>query len=135
MKRLQNKLNPAHYRRFKRLETLQECKRQGFFAGINAIPLLPFISDTDEELEKMVAAAKQYDADFLLAGGLTLFGENPGDSKPLYYRFLQQNYPELSRKYEAMFGNNHYQPWRYHEELKNKVSQLCNKYGVKTSIL
>lgn len=118
-----------------RFETLGKCKQEGLFAGLNAIPLLPFISDTDEELEKLVFAAKQYSVDFLLAGGLTLFGEMPGDSKPLFYRFLKKNYPELLDKYETMFGVNFYQPWQYHEELKKRVSLLAKKYGIKTSIL
>jgi DNA repair photolyase len=78
-----------------RLKTLQACKQQGLMAGVNAIPLLPFISDTDEELERMVAAAKKHEADFIMAGGLTLFGNGPADSRPLYYRFLQRHYPGL----------------------------------------
>lgn len=118
-----------------RLNTLQACKQHGLLVGMNVIPLLPFISDTNEELEKIIATAKKYGADFMLAGGLTLFGENPGDSKTLYYRFLQRNYPELLSKYETMFGNKYYQPWHYHDELKKKASRLCNQYGIRTTIL
>lgn len=118
-----------------RLATLQACKEQGLFAGINAIPLLPFISDTDEELEKVVRAGRQYGADFLLAGGLTLFGEEPSDSKSLYYRFLERHYPALLDKYKVMFRDNYYQPWEYQDELKRRVSSLCNQYGLQDSIL
>lgn len=119
----------------KRLDTLKDMKAAGFLAGVNAIPLLPFISDTEEELEKMIAVSKQSGADFLLAGGLTLFGDNPGDSRFLYYRFLSGNYPALTGQYEAMFGNNYYQPWRYQEDLKKKIDRLCKRYDLKTSIL
>jgi DNA repair photolyase len=118
-----------------RLEALQTFKQQGLFAGVNAIPLLPFISDTDEELEKMIATAKKYSADFILAGGLTLFGNKPGDSKMLIYRFLQKNYPELTRKYDEMFAGNYYQSWQYQDELKKKVLKYCNKYQLRNSIL
>jgi DNA repair photolyase len=118
-----------------RLETLHFCKENGLLAGVNAIPLLPFISDTDEELEKMVAAAKKYNADFILAGGLTLFGNEPAASKALVYRFLQRNHPDLLGKYEAMFKNNYYQPWQYQEELKKKVERLSKQYGIRNSIL
>jgi DNA repair photolyase len=118
-----------------RLETLRACKNSGLLAGVNAIPLLPFISDTEEELEKLVTTVKQYGADFLLAGGLTLFGNEPADSKSLYYRFLQRSYPELLEKYQSLFKENYYQPWQYQNELKEKVSKLCKRLGMKTSIV
>jgi len=118
-----------------RLKTLHACKQQGLLTGVNAIPLLPFISDTDEELERMIAAAKEHEADFILAGGLTLFGNGPADSKALYYRFLQRHYPELAGKYENLFGANDYQPWHSQQELKKKVSHLCQQYQLKNSIL
>jgi DNA repair photolyase len=118
-----------------RLETLQTCKASGLMAGVNAIPLLPFISDTDEELKKMVKAAKAHSADFFLAGGITLSGNGPADSKSLYYRFLQRHYPEFLDRYKAMFGDNYYQPWPYHNELRSRVSQLCKQYELQDSIL
>src|SRR6185436_1103101 len=67
----------------KRLETLKECSEAGFLCGVNAMPLLPFITDTDEEIEKLVAAAKQNGAHYILVAGLTLFGNDERDSKQL----------------------------------------------------
>ena len=37
-----------------RLKTMKKCKDEGFFVGINFIPVLPFLSDSQEELEKMI---------------------------------------------------------------------------------
>lgn len=104
-------------------------------AGVNAIPLLPFISDTEEEMEKIIAAAKAYEADYVLAGGLTLFGNGPADSKTLYYKFLQRYDPSLLPRYEALYGNNFYTSYRYQEEIKQKAKRLCRKYDIRSSIL
>ena len=41
-----------------RLSLVKQLKAEGFLAGVNAIPVLPFISDTEEELEKIIIAAK-----------------------------------------------------------------------------
>jgi len=54
-----------------RLETLYKVKEAGFYAGIAYIPVLPFISD---ELEKMIKAAKDFNADYVFGGTLTLYG-------------------------------------------------------------
>ena len=118
----------------KRLETLKHCSDNGFLCGVNAMPLLPYISDIDEEIEKIVVAAKQYGANYILIAGLTLFGNEERDSKQLYYRFLKSHYPHLMEIYEKMYGSGHYLSWQYQQELKKRGDELCRKYGIKNSI-
>ena len=97
------------------------------------MPLLPFITDTDEEIEKIVVAAKQYGASYILIAGLTLFGNDERDSKQLVFRFLKNNYPDLLEKYEKMYGSV-YPSWPYEQELKKRSDALCEKYNIKNSI-
>jgi DNA repair photolyase len=118
-----------------RLETLKKCKEEGFFCGVNAIPLLPFISDTEEELEKMISSAKEAGADFILTGGLTLFGSGERDSKQLYFRFLENQYPHLLEKFKKMYGSVFYPSFKYQEDLKKRAGVLCKKYNIKNCIL
>ena len=118
-----------------RLETLQKTKEAGFLCGVNAIPLLPFLSDTDEELEKLIAAAKRYGADYTLVGGLTLFGNDERDSKQLVYRFLRDHHPHLLEKYEKMYGSVYYPSWQYQNDLKKRTEALCKKYSIRNSII
>ena len=118
----------------KRLETLKHFSDNGFLCGVNAMPLLPYISDTEEEIEKIVAAAKQYGANYILIAGLTLFGNDERDSKQLVFRFLRNNYPDLLEKYEKMYGSVYYSSWQYQQELKKRSDALCEKYKIKNSI-
>lgn len=117
-----------------RLDTIKVCKQKGLLTGVNAMPLLPFISDTDQELEKMIIAAKSAGADYILTSGITLFGTQPYDSKPIFYRYIQNNHPGFMGKYKSMFGNNYYQPLTYHQELQERTGQLCIKHGIRNSI-
>jgi DNA repair photolyase len=118
----------------KRLQILKDCNEAGFLCGVNAMPLLPFITDTDDELEKIIAAAKQHGAYYILVAGLTLFGDEERDSKQLYFKFLRNNYPELLEKYEKMYGSVHYPSWQYQEQLQKRAKALCEKYKIKNSI-
>jgi DNA repair photolyase len=118
-----------------RLELLHQLKQQGFLAGVNAIPILPFISDTEEELEKIIAAARQNEADYILVGGLTLFGQDTADSKTLYFNFLRRFDPSLTKEYEQLYGINFFPPKEYLASLKSKAERICRKYQIKTSIL
>jgi len=86
-----------------RLETMKKCREEGFLTGVCYIPVLPFISDTEEQLDKMIRIAKDYGADYVLVGSLTLFGNGSADCKTLYYKFLERYFPELLPKYKSLF--------------------------------
>jgi len=123
----------------KRMETLKLCSENDFLCGVNAMPLLPFITDTDEEIERIVAASKEYGANYILIAGLTLFGNDVPidigrDSKQLVFKFLKNNYPVLVEKYEKMYGSIYYAPWQYQQQLKKRADAICEKYKIKNSI-
>ncbi len=118
-----------------RLKILQQLKQHGFLCGVNAIPILPFISDTEEELEKIISSAKGHEADYILVGGLTLFGKGPADSKTLYYEFLKRYDSSLIPEYQKMYGINFFPPAEYQEELKQKAERICSKHNIRTAIL
>jgi DNA repair photolyase len=128
-------LEPGAALPLKRLEILQQMKEAGFLTGVNAIPVLPFISDTEEELEKIIAATKAHGADYILVGGLTLFGSGVADSKTLYYKFLERYNPELIAKYKSFYRIYPFPPKQYHEELKKRAELICAKYNLRTSII
>ncbi|HEV7781655.1 MAG TPA: radical SAM protein, partial [Chitinophagaceae bacterium] len=62
--KVSNMLEPGAAPPLQRFELVRQLKQQGFLVGVNAIPVLPFISDTEEELEKIIIAAKGYGADY-----------------------------------------------------------------------
>jgi DNA repair photolyase len=70
--KITNMLEPGASPPLQRLQLVKQLKEEGFLVGVNAIPVLPFISDTEQELEKIIAAAKEHHADYILVGGLTL---------------------------------------------------------------
>lgn len=130
-----NMLEPGAAPPLQRLALIKQLKMEGFLAGVNAIPVLPFISDTEEELEKIIAAAKEHLADYILAGGLTLFGDGPADSRTLFYTFLERCRPDLLPRYHQLYGSNFYTSFSYQNELKQRADRICRKYSIRTRIL
>jgi DNA repair photolyase len=118
-----------------RLETMQKCKEEGFLVGADLIPLLPFLSDSEENISHMIKTAKNYGADFVLMGGLTLFGDKPTDCKPLYYKILEKHFPELLPKYKGLFKISKFPPINYQRRLANICRDLCEKYQIKNRII
>jgi DNA repair photolyase len=118
-----------------RLETMKKCREEGALTGVCYIPVLPFISDTEEELDRMIKTAKDYGADYVFVGALTLFGNKPADCKTLYYKFLERYFPELVPKYKSLFKI-FFQPTKeYQEELQERSIRICSKYKIKHRII
>lgn len=111
-----------------RLEIVRRCKEAGFLVGANFIPVLPFLSDSDEQIGEMIKTAKDYGADFVFVGGLTLFGKGPTDCKTLYYKALEDHFPMLVPKYESLFRIFFAPPREYQMELDKKSRRMCEKY-------
>ena len=132
--RLAGQLEPGAPSPQKRLEILKEFSEVGFLCGVNAMPLLPFLTDTDDEIDKIIAAAKRNGAQYVLAAGLTLFGTGERDSKQLVFRFILNNHPHLAEKYENMYSSAYYAPWQYQQELKKRANMICEKYKIRNSI-
>lgn len=128
-------LEPGAPPPIERLKTMQKFKEEGFFVGVNFIPVLPFLSDSEEQLDEMVKQAKNHGADFVFVGGLTLFGTGPTDSKTLYYKFLEEHYPELVPKYKSLYRIFFAPSKDYQKQLDEKSKLLCEKYGIKKGII
>lgn len=117
-----------------RLETMKKCSEAGFKVGVINMPVLPFLSDSDESLESMAKTAKEYGADYIMFAGLTLFGDGPEDCRTLYYKFLEKNFPELITKYQKLFRNSSYPTSTYQRDLSKRAEKVSAKYGIKTRI-
>jgi DNA repair photolyase len=128
-------LEPGAPLPMERLQTMRQCKEAGLRVGVNAIPLLPYISDTPEKLDELVRAAKDYGADYILIGGLTLFGDQPPDSKILYYKFLERKFPDLVKRYKSLYRIFFSPPKSYLAELDQRAEEICDKYQLRRTIL
>ncbi|RLI76499.1 radical SAM protein [Archaeoglobales archaeon] len=114
-----------------RLKALQKIKDDGLFCGIAYIPILPFISDSDEQLDEMIKIAKEFDVDYIFVGTLTLYGVG----KRLYYNVLEKHFPELLLKYERLFKHFNQPNKKYQKKLEKLAIELCERYKVKYMIL
>ena len=114
----------------KRLETLQRIRELGLSAGISYIPVLPFISDSDEQLEEMIKVARDFDANYVFVGALTLQG-----SRKLYYEILERYFPEVIPKMGEVMDENGKPRKEYELKLEKTAKNLCRLLGVKYMIV
>ncbi|MFP4383786.1 MAG: radical SAM protein [Spirochaetia bacterium] len=111
-----------------RFQVLREFRKRKCAAGILAMPLLPGINDTDENLELLYQSASQIGVDFLMPGGLTL---RPGRQKEHFLRVLAQYRPDLLPVYTDLYRENRPSgaPLKsYDAALYRKCLSLSNNY-------
>jgi DNA repair photolyase len=108
-----------------RISAIKNLKDKGFKVGIAFVPLLPFISDSEEQIEEMVKLAKELSVDYVFFGDLTLHGA----AKDIFFRVLEARFPELVEKYNELYKG--FLPTRaYRARLYSTSKRLCKKYGV-----
>ena len=118
-----------------RLAALEKTLAQGFLTGVNLMPLIPYISDTTEQLHLAFSTFKELGIDYIFPASITLFGNEKAHSKTLMMNAIRKHYPELEAKYIKFFSNSNEMPYYYRDAFHKKMEELCNQYGLYRSIL
>ncbi|WP_420572474.1 radical SAM protein [Kordia sp.] len=118
-----------------RIETLQKAIKANFHAGVSLMPLLPFITDTTEHLEKLFSTFKNAGAKYVMPATLTVFGNGKADSKTLILNAIKKHYPELEARYLRYFSNSHQLPVFYRNAFYLKMKELAEVYQLRDRII
>lgn len=111
----------------KRLEAIKMLSENGIFAGIMMNPTLPFITDNEEEIKKLVKLAHESGAKFIHTYmGMTL-RENQRD---YYFEQLDKNFKGLKEKYIKCYGNKYNCETPNYKKLYKIFKEECEKYGI-----
>lgn len=113
----------------KRLLTLKTALEHGFLSGVSLMPLIPYITDTTEQLEKMFGTFKEAGVKYIFPASITLFGNGTADSKTLVLRAVEKHYPHLIEKYKRFFSGSDQMPAYYTIAFNNKMKELMGGLG------
>ena len=114
-----------------RLECLKTTVETGFHSGVSLMPLLPYISDTEEHLENFYSTFSESGAKYIFPASITLFG----DGKALTFRAIEKHFPGLIDQYRKLFDSGYQIDRNYERSFNNRVSAIKNKYNIPGRIL
>ncbi|MGQ4911348.1 MAG: SPL family radical SAM protein [Candidatus Thorarchaeota archaeon] len=86
-----------------RFDALREVRRAGLFGGVIAIPTIPIIGDSLENMTELAKRAKKNRAEFIQFGGMTL---KPGRQKEHFLRAIERHFPQHLDRIRKMYSNN-----------------------------
>ena len=120
-------LEPRAPRPDLRLDAVRSLNEAGVNAGVSCAPVIPGITDSPKDLEKLVRAVAE-------AGGKYIFA-NPLFLKPcsaaVFMPFLEKEFPQLVESYRKRYGDRAYLPESYHKRISQLMVRLREKYGMR----
>ena len=124
--RLARLLEPRAPRPDLRLDAVRKLREAGIHVGVNAMPILPGLTDREEDLDALVRAARDAGAEWLAANVVFLM---PASWRKMI-AFLDQRFPKLARRYREWFRGYGDAPENYRKQIKERIEQLRRKYGI-----
>lgn len=113
-----------------RLEMLRAFKARGCRVGVLAMPLMPYISDTEENLRALWQELSKIGVDFVMPGGLTL---RPGIQKETFMDTLKQYSGGLIAPYRHIYREDRPSgapAADYYEGVSRRFVALGRDYGI-----
>ena len=110
----------------RRLEACAQITARGLPCGVLMGPVLPFLSDSPDQLEQTVRQIAQAGAARVSPIVLHL---RPG-AREWYLAWLAERYPELVGPYRELYGSGAYAPKHYQRRISGMVAELAATYGV-----
>lgn len=124
--RLARLLEPRAPRPDLRLAVVRKLRDVGISAGVFAMPILPGLTDGEEDLDKLARAAKNVGALWLGASVLFLMPS----SRKTFMEFLKSKSPRLVSRYRDLYRGYGYAPEDYRRQIGERVARLRRKYGL-----
>lgn len=123
---LQKFLEPHAVSIERRLEALRKLKAAGIPCGIHLMPIIPFVTDTDESIEAMVKTAVEIGVDYFVYNVLRLRGEVV---RGYYFQALKNHQKDLFQKTIKLYGSRAYPSDEYIKNLFERVKFYREKWG------
>jgi len=110
----------------RRLAVCAALNERGLRCGVLMGPVLPFLSDSPDQLDEAVRKIAAAGAVHVSPIVLHL---RPG-AREWFQRWLQLNHRELVDAYRGLYGSRAYAPASYQRQIADQVAALASKYGV-----
>lgn len=125
---VRERLEPGSCPTSRRFEMLKQFSKTNASIGLHVMPIIPYITDSRENLESICSNAQQANVDYMLPGTLYLRGKTKG----YFLEFVQNQYPHLYHNLSSLYKTGGAGK-EYKEGLYRMVNELRSKYKLSSS--
>lgn len=99
---ISSKIEPNVIPVIKRFEVAKKLKEgTKAFVGVHLMPIIPFLTDSYENISQIISKARENNLDFVKVAPLNLYGE----TKKSFLDFVGKEFPEISSKMEGIYSS------------------------------
>ncbi len=109
-----------------RLKLIERLAAAGAEVTVMAMPLLPWLTDSDRHLDELMSALADAGATSVMPGALHL---RPG-SRDWYLQWIGQEHPELLVGYRRLYARGSYAPASYRTALGRRATAAARRHGL-----
>jgi len=125
--RIRCKLEPGSAPSERRFAMLKAFSKTNASTGLHVMPIIPYLTDTRENLDALFAAGRDSAITYVMTGVLYLRGR----TKQAFFEFIRKDYPELCKPIYELYKTGS-AGRDYKSQLYPMVNALRNKYGLST---
>ena len=125
---VRKKIEPGGAPSAERFAMLKEFRKTNASIGLHVMPIIPYITDSRENMEALCVNARDCGADYMLPGTLYLRGA----TRNVFFDSMRKNFPEEFPKLQAMYKTGAASK-EYKDHLYEMVNELRKQYGISSS--
>jgi DNA repair photolyase len=125
---VRQKIEPGGAPSAERFAMLKQFRQTNASVGLHVMPIIPYLTDSYENIEALCANAKDSGVHYLLPGVLYLRGA----TRKVFFDFIQRSYPELYPRLQALYKTGGADK-AYKDRLYLNVNELRDRYGISSS--
>ena len=122
---VRRKLEPGGVESVRRFEMLKTFRKTNASTGLHVMPIIPYLTDSPENMETLCAYAREADVHYMLPGTLYL----RGITKKVFWDFIQKDFPELYNDMKAVYKKGSADK-EYKDNFYKMLNQLRSKYQI-----
>lgn len=112
----------------RRLEVLAAMRDRGIPTVVWLTPILPFISDSEENINALLKACAEVGVAGIITFGMGVTLRE-GD-REYFYAALDKHFPGMKQRYISAYGNNYELPAPNNMKLMGIFSDFCRDHGI-----
>ena len=96
---VRSKLEPNGAGSLKRFQVLKEFSKTNASTGLHFMPIIPYLTDGEENVDTLYAYAKDAGVDYVLPGVLYLRGK----TRSVFFDFIKYTFPDLYQPLQSLY--------------------------------
>lgn len=124
------KIEPGGATSAQRFEVLKAFRKTNASIGVHLMPIIPYITDDEQNFDSMFSVASECNVHYVLAGTLYL----RGSTRKHFLDFIEKDFPDENESIKKLYKTGGADK-AYKDQLYEKVNRLRDQYNLSSSYM